>query len=301
MEEALRLARQLAAFDDPMLRARRAAELLRAVAPEEAVRTLGALVRLADQRKSPLSTALEGVLRALRDVLDEAARTQLRATADALAEADVLALLSQAQAARSFDRDEEPWVDREMRALSLGHRKQLARGMNRDRLARLLTDPDAAVLKNLLDNPRITEREVLAAASRRPVRTEVLEEIFRSRRWASNRSIRRALALNPYSPPALATAALALLTLPDLREVVRDQRLSPEVLSQARRLIAHRTGLAQGVEPNALAPATAPPREAGSGQPGARDQPSARSDTLEERALALRRAWSNRLPDDPAD
>lgn len=254
MEEALRLARQLAALDDPFLRARRAAELLRALSPEEAVQTLVGLVRLADQRKSPLSDALEGVLRALRDVLDEAARALLRTTAEALEQREVLALLSQAQAMRAFDRDQEPWVDREMRALSLGHRKQLARGMNRDRLARLLSDPDPAVLKHLLDNPRITEQEVLVAASRRPVRAQVLEEIFRSRRWAPNRRIRRALALNPYAPPALASAALALLTLPDLREVARDQQLSAEVLAQARRLIAHRSGQAGSEEPDAPAP-----------------------------------------------
>jgi len=86
----------------------------------------------------------------------------------------------------------------------------------------------------------LAEREVLLAASRRPQRAEVLEEIFRSRRWSSNRRVRRSLALNPYSPPALASAALALLTAPDLREVAADQTISQDVRVQARRLLDNR-------------------------------------------------------------
>lgn len=242
MELSLRLSRQLAAIDDPALRARRAAELLLALDAPEAVDALAGLLLLAHRRTDPTSAALEGALRALRELFDDAARARLRAAAHAAAAREVLALLSGADAARSFDRDKEPWVDREMRALPLGQRKQLARGFDRDRLARLVTDPDPAVLRQLLLNPRITEREVLIAASRRPVRTGVLEEIFRSRRWGQNRRVRRAIALNPYAPPALAVAALALLTLPDLREVLADTHLAPEVRTQAQRLIAHRTG-----------------------------------------------------------
>src|SRR2546426_916634 len=75
---------------------------------------------------------------------------------------------------------------------------------------------------------------------RRPQRQEVLEEIFLSRRWSSNRRVRRALALNPYSPPALASAALALLTAPDLREVAADLTISSDVRVHARRLLAAR-------------------------------------------------------------
>jgi hypothetical protein len=81
---------------------------------------------------------------------------------------------------------------------------------------------------------------VLLAASRRPARPEVLEEIFRSRRWSVSRRVRRAIALNPYSPPALANAALALLTAPDLREVAADLSVSPDVRVHARRLLGAR-------------------------------------------------------------
>ena len=56
--------------------------------------------------------------------------------------------------------------------------------------------------------------------------------------------MRRALALNPYSPPALATTALELLTTPDLREVAGDSNLATEVRVHARRLLADRRVIA---------------------------------------------------------
>jgi hypothetical protein len=242
VEPSRRFSRLLAALDGTDLRARKAAEVLERLPAEDAVSLLGGLLRLADRRCDPDSSALEGALRALQVLFDDDAKERLRAAAEAMGHYEVLALVSNTSATRSFDLDREQYVDREMRSQTLGRRKQLARSQDRDLLARLATDPDPAVVRNLLANPRTTEREVLVAASRRPARAAVLEEIFRSRRWQANRRVRRALALNPYSPPALSSAALALLTVPDLREVANDSHLAAEVRVQARRLIAHRSG-----------------------------------------------------------
>ena len=82
MEHAQRLARQLAAIEDPYLRARRARELLTSLPPPEAVTALAGLVRLADRRSDPVSAALEGALRALRELLDEDDRAVLVSDAD---------------------------------------------------------------------------------------------------------------------------------------------------------------------------------------------------------------------------
>ncbi len=130
-----------------------------------------------------------------------------------------------------------------MTARTLGHRRSIARGQDRDLLSRLVHDQDPVVVRHLLENPKITEREVLVAASRRPTHAAVLEEVFRSPRFSSNRRVRKALALNPYSPPALAAAALSLLTGPDLREVARDESVRPEVREHAARLLALRGGV----------------------------------------------------------
>lgn len=238
--DASALARMLAALEDFEVRARKAAAVLSSLPAEQAVVLLGSLVRRSQKRLDPDAAALEGLLRGLRNHVEPATLEALHRAAEALGEDEVVALVTPAPASRSFDRDREQWVDREMRARTLGERKQLARTQDRDLLARLAQDQDPDVVRQLLLNPKCTEREALLAASRRPARSAVLEEVFGSRKWAQNRRVRRALAMNPYSPPALASAALALLTAPDLREVSADPTVSSEVRVQARRLLGQR-------------------------------------------------------------
>lgn len=245
--DAGELARALAAVEGGELRARKAAALLLALPAGEAVELVAQILRRADRRVDPDAAALEGLLRAVRELLDEERIDLLFGAAGSNPE--VQALFARTEPSRSFDHDREEWVDREMRARTLGERRALARTHDRDLLARLASDQDPMVVKHILMNPRCTEREVLLATSRRPQRAEVLEEIFRSRRWSANRSVRRALALNPYSPPSLASAALALLTAPDLREVARNLTLCSEVRVQARRLLGHRSGPRDGDPP----------------------------------------------------
>jgi hypothetical protein len=242
VDAAERIARLLGAIDDLELRARRAAEFLSELPEDEAVDALDELIRRTHQRRDPHSAALEGLLRGLHAFVPEALTTKLRAAAEGRSLQAVAALFTRSGAVRSFDLDKEGWVDREMRARTLGERKALARGRDRDLLVRLAQDQDPMVVRNLLENPLCTEREVLVAASRRPVRTAVLQEVFKSRRWATNRRVRKALAQNPYSPPSLAISALAILTAPDLREIASDATVSSEVRVQARLLLAHRTG-----------------------------------------------------------
>ena len=238
--DAGELARSLASLERGELRARKAASLLCDLPPEVAVELISQLIRRADRRTDPEAAALEGLLRAVREMLDEERIGLLFGAAEA--DLEVQALFARTEPSRSFDHDREEWVDREMRSRTLGERRALARTHDRDLLSRLAYDPDPTVVKHILMNPRCTEREVLLAASRRPQRPEVLEEIFRSQKWSLNRRVRRALALNPYTPPSLASAALALLTAPDLREVAGNLTIAPEVRVQARRLLGNRVG-----------------------------------------------------------
>jgi hypothetical protein len=242
------LARLLASLEAGELRARKAAQVLDELPPEHAVGLLGELIRRADRRTDPEAAALEGLLRAVRELLDEERLDLLFRAAEAAADLEVQALFARTEPARSFDHEKEEWIDREMRARTLGERRSMARVPDRDMLSRLASDQDPTVVRHVLENPRCTEREALLAASRRPQKTEVLEEIFRSRRWSLNRRVRRAIALNPYSPPALASAALALLTAPDLREIARDLTVATEVRVHARRLLGNRRGTPEGAE-----------------------------------------------------
>jgi hypothetical protein len=241
---AARFVRQLAALHDRELRARRAAALLAELAPGDAISLLAALVDHARGRAPPASAALEGALRGCHLHLDAITLASFCAEAEAAERLELVALLRDCAAARNIASEREGFIDREMRARTLGERKQLARSRDRDLLARLASDPDPSVLRALLQNPRVTEREVLIAASRRPTRAVLLEEIYRSARWSQNRRVRRALALNPYSPPTLAVTQLSSLTAPDLLEVAGDASLSTVVRVQARRMLAARSSSA---------------------------------------------------------
>jgi hypothetical protein len=240
MTTSERLRRLLAALDDLDLRGRRAAEFLAEIPAEEAVRALEELLRSAQRRLDPDAVALQGLIRGLDAYVPAPLSERLREAAEEAGAHPVRALFTKSEARRSFDHDRESWVDREMRALTLGERKAMARGRNGDVLTRLAQDHDPAVVRNLLENPRCTEREALLAASRRPARAVVLQEVFRSRKWGVNRRVRKALAQNPYSPPALAVQALSLLAAQDLREISRDATLASEVRVQARLLLAER-------------------------------------------------------------
>lgn len=115
------------------------------------------------------------------------------------------------------------------RPLALGERKYLARRTDRDTLSRLLRDPHPTVIERVLKNPKLTEEDVLALASRRPCRPDVLAEIARSPRWAHRPRIRMALVLNPDMPQDLAGPITGLLMRHELRLVMSSPQVPPAV------------------------------------------------------------------------
>lgn len=115
------------------------------------------------------------------------------------------------------------------RPLSLGERKYLARRTDRDTLARLLRDPHPTVIERVLVNPKLTEEDVLALASRRPCRPDVLAEIARAPRWAHRARIRMALVLNPDTPADMAGPLTGLLMRHELRLVLSSPQVAPAV------------------------------------------------------------------------
>lgn len=129
--------------------------------------------------------------------------------------------------------------DLDLSRLPLGERKSLARGRDRARLERLLLDPEPSVVHKLLRNARLVERNVLSLASRRPVRAEVLREIFQSR-WGQRYAIRLALVCNPYTPSDISLKLAGFLLLRDLRQVAADGSLHPLVRAEAKRMAGKR-------------------------------------------------------------
>jgi hypothetical protein len=115
------------------------------------------------------------------------------------------------------------------RPLTLGERKSAARTHDREQLGWLLRDPHPMVVAILLDNPHITEGDVVKMAAMRPAVPEALARIAAHTRWSVRHPIKRALVLNPGTPLADAIRIATTLRASELAELAEDPSL-PEPL-----------------------------------------------------------------------
>jgi hypothetical protein len=137
---------------------------------------------------------------------------------------------------RTLDR-QESHTENEYLTLPLGVRKQAARTQDRFLLDRLLRDRNVDVIRNLLQNPRLTERDILVVAAMRPTRPEILQAIAEHTRWSSRYRVRKALACNPHTPSAIALNLLSTLMVQDLRFLLGSGVLAAELQAEAERLV----------------------------------------------------------------
>lgn len=145
-------------------------------------------------------------------------------------------------------KSDPPQADPELERITLGMRKTMAKISRKGMLEKILLDPTPAVVEHLLTNPRLTEREVLKIASRRPCPAETLERIHASRRWIGCYAVKKALIRNPYTPPGIAVGLLRFLMVQDLREVAGDEALHPDVQEAASKLLSGKGAARRGEE-----------------------------------------------------
>lgn len=230
-----RLTHKLLGTASDGLRAQVAAEELSRLSPATTALLLATLVRQARDLDRAAS-AIAAVTRALsRGELDPDFVAATLACARSRADRLVEALLATGPAVREYDQNHERFVDRRMRSMTLGERRALSKTRDIDLLVRLAHDQDPQVIRQLLLNPRVTEREAVTIASRRPTHAHVLETVLRSR-FGHSRRVRRAVAHNPYASVAQAVRALATLTAGELRLVAADEHVSAEVRQHANAL-----------------------------------------------------------------
>jgi hypothetical protein len=231
---AQKLARRLTALPEPVMRERVFLEFLQVTDLGQVVRILDEIYLLGREGGPPFNIALLTVASTLnRGLLDYEMTSALYEKAkETELESVAQLLLTGVPGKVHVIRREEQQVH------TLGHRKWMARSTDRNMLDRLLTNPEPEVVHNLLENPRLTEADIVLLAARRPAFEEVQQEIFASRRWIRRYNVKRALVLNPYSPTDLSLRLLGFLnrsdlrligstpTLPDARRKAADQLLS---------------------------------------------------------------------------
>lgn len=230
------LSRKLRVLPEPAMREAVLAEQLRALSPDEAATIASEIVR-----RAPTGAPYDVALLSLSALLDSerlsydersAIYTVARERGDILL---VRLLLSPQEAPDG----KPPPVEIPGRSeITLGERKSLARTRSRELIDRMLRDPDPSVLVILLENPRVTESDVVRLAARRPTTAEAQRTIFRAPRFRVRYAVRRAIILNPYTPSDLAAQLVGLLEEQDLRRVQSDPALSEAVRASARAQLA---------------------------------------------------------------
>jgi hypothetical protein len=237
LSQAHALARKLAAL--PALAMRRAClrEALEALAPPDAARLCGELVRRG-RDGAPYDSALLA-LNALLDEGDLGYEHQARLYQQARALGDEpLARLLLSAAPPPPGTPPPVGALPGVQELTLGQKKALARGGRREILDRLLRDPDESVLAILLGNPHITEADVVRAAARRPTTAAAQRAIFASERFILRYAVKRALAMNPFTPSDLAARLVPLLNKIDLAQLASDSQVNEQVRLAARDQLA---------------------------------------------------------------
>jgi len=135
------------------------------------------------------------------------------------------------------------------RALTLGERKALARRSSRAGIDKLLRDPHPAVIRMLLDNPRITEDDVVRLAARRPAYPDVIAEIAKNAEWAQRSRVRMAIVQNPGSPVEIAVPLVRLLIRPELLQVIAAADVAAIVRAAATEVLQRRPPVPQRQRP----------------------------------------------------
>lgn len=135
-----------------------------------------------------------------------------------------------------YDTEEEA----KMEFVTLGQRRSMSKSNVKDTLDRLLSDPDPVVIRNILNNPRIVEKDVLKIASKRPNSPEILRLISIHGKWSKRPSVAKAVAMNPYTAPRVSIAILELMLAQDLEEVLKNNILHPQVRLSAQEILKDR-------------------------------------------------------------
>jgi len=133
---------------------------------------------------------------------------------------------------------ERPLRPTDSKPLTLGERKALARTHRRDKLTLLIRDPHPQVVAIVLDNPHITEQDIVRMAASRPAVPESLARIAAHPRWSVRHAVKRALVLNPSTPLADAIRIATTLRAPELTELANDASLPETLRKHASEVLA---------------------------------------------------------------
>jgi hypothetical protein len=137
--------------------------------------------------------------------------------------------------------------------LPLGQKVTLSRRGTARVAGALLAEGHAQVLSVVLDNPQLTEAQVLKALSRDRLPLGVIKAIAQHRKWSHTYNVRLALVRHPSSTLSTILGYLPELTVSDLRELaapgIASENLRKYLLAEIQQRIRKSEKSAQIMEP----------------------------------------------------
>ncbi len=127
-----------------------------------------------------------------------------------------------------------------VRSMSVAEKIRLAMLGSKSARRLLVRDTNKAVLRAVVQSPKIREDEVLALAQDRTLPEEIIRMILGRRDWMKSYPIRLALCQNPKTPVARALRLLETLQDRDLRQIARSRNVPAPVAAGATRILARR-------------------------------------------------------------
>ena len=123
--------------------------------------------------------------------------------------------------------------------LTMGMTEKVKLALRGNKEARVLLARDASktVRRYVLQNPRITEEEIVHLARDRQADEEILRAIMNRREWMKLYQVRLGLVRNPRTPLANAIRIMGTLLVRDVERIAKSRDVPQAVVAQARRVI----------------------------------------------------------------
>ena len=132
--------------------------------------------------------------------------------------------------------------------LAAGQRLSMARRGSSRIAGGLLSDSDGRVIRAALDNPALTEHSVAAALSANKSAAELPVAVMEHSRWSRRRRVKLALMRNKHLSLARFAAILPEVSLSELKDLVSDPRVAPNVRGYVSKMIGKRMARSKKME-----------------------------------------------------
>ena len=136
----------------------------------------------------------------------------------------------------SSTRDDDAGIGRRLEdtlqrinSLSMGERIKLAFHAHKMERLILARDPNQIVLAALIENPEMTEGEVISLLHAQTTGREIVYQISQLGKWRRMRRVVKALVSNPKLPLKISLALVSRLTPEDMGDVLQSETVLPDV------------------------------------------------------------------------